>query len=846
MRPTRLVVTVILTAIALSTASCAASRFIGYASKPDAPLPAGQVQHPALQAPVKVTFDAQHVPHIVAENEHDLWFALGYIQARDRLFQMDMLRRMAAGRTSELLGKQDAPEGMPFSDTIGMDRFFRVMGLAQDAERTIKRISKESQDIVDPYIAGINAFIKSADPVPIEYRLIDQAPMPWTAADAMVVARLTSFQLSVNMAHELLRYLLQVELGPDAQKEIFPSDPPIGPNIIEREDVDFRSMPRQSTPATAARLDAVMAESGTDLAAWAPTARAFLGLLAQVQTQVRPYVSPAASNSWAVAGSHTESGKPILANDPHLLHGAPATFYIVHLKAPGIDAIGATLPGTPFLTLGRNQKVGWASTNTFADVQDIYLEKLDPNDPGKYMTPQGPVAFEIEKHVLRERTGRDEYKEHRFDLRYTRHGAVLNDAMIDGLPGQPIALKTASIWPTDESLSMKKYLTATSIDDIFNALQSWGLPIQNWVAVDDAGHIGYFPMGVVPIRRTFDGTVPVPGWTDEFEWDGFIPYDQLPKMIDPPSGMIVTANNQVMPAQDYPYPYSIDTMQGYRAGRIRELLKAGGKWTADGIRMMQMDAHVPQADRLLPSLLKALDGADLDDFEKSALARLKGWDRVAAIDSVGASVYHATYREAWRLGLTDDLPKLFLSLVKVFAYTYGFFDRLWAESPDAKVWDIKGTPQVEKRDDILRMAFKAGVAELKKKLGSNMDKWCWGKLHTITFHHLFGKAAMGKFDVGPVAIPGGWDTVWAAGFGLWDDNYMFNVSEGPAFRHVMDFANMKDSNMILDLGQSGWPMTPAYDNAFEHWRTGRLWKLSMDPAEFAQGAEGVVELVPAR
>lgn len=847
MRPTRLIVTVFVAAMALATVSCAASRFIGYTSKPDAPAPAGQFTHAALKQPVKVTYDAQHVPHIFAGNDHDLWFTLGYIQGRERLFQMDMLRRMAAGRVSELLGAQAAPEGMPFDDTLGMDRFFRVMGLAQDAERTVRRAPPESLAILEPYVAGVNAYIQSANPLPIEYRLIDETPMQWTVADALVVARLTSFQLSVNMAHELLRYLLSVELSPEAQREIFPSTPPVGPNIIEREDVDFRSMPRMEKPAQAALPAQVIDQAGLNLADWAPAARAFLATLADVQNSARPYLSPAASNSWAVSGSRTVSGKPILANDPHLLHTAPATFFLVHLNAPGIDAIGATLPGTPFLTLGRNQKVGWAATNTFADVQDLYLERLDPSDPTKYVTPQGPVAFEIEHHVLRERTARGKYVEHKFDLRYTRHGAVLNDSMIAGLPADspPIAIKTSSVWPADESTSMRRFLDATSVNDVFKALETWGLPIQNWIAVDDAGHIGYFPMGLVPLRRTFDGTMPVPGWTDDFEWDGHIPFDQLPKMYDPPTGMIVTANNQVVPAQDYPYPYSIDTMQGYRAGRIRQMLNSKPKWTADEIRQMQTDAYAPQADRLLPALLAAVDGMKLTEREATALAALKSWDKVAGVDSVGATVFFATYREAWRLALDDDMPELFSKLVKVFAYTYGFFDRLWAEAPTAKVWDLKGTPQIEDRDEILRRAFKAGVGELTKKLGLNVGKWTWGKLHTITFRHPFGKSAQNAFDVGPFPIPGSWDTVWAAGYGFWDDGYMFEVSEGPAFRHVMDFASLKDSNMVLDLGQSGWPMTPQYKNSVDLWRTGNLWQLSMDPAVFGKGAEGTIDLIPA-
>lgn len=847
MRHSRSWTLAMLVALALSGLSCSASRFIGYSIKPDAPLPQGRATLNGLREPVRVTYDRHEVPHIVAQSEHDLWFAIGWVQARDRLFQMDMLRRMASGRVSELFGAQAAPDGMPFSDTLGMDRFFRVMGLAQQAAKSVAGLNETSLDLGRAYIAGVNAWIAGAERLPIEYRLLDETPAPWTLEDVMTVARLTDFQLSVNMAHELLRYLLLAELGPEAQQEIFPSTPPAGPYIIERSDRDFRDMPRVQGAQASSTLTDILARDAVDPAAWAPAATAFLDLLGRVQEQTRPFVNPAASNSWVVSGSRTANGKPILANDPHLLHNAPAVFYLMHIQAPGIDAIGAALPGTPILSLGRNRNMGWAPTNTFADVQDIYLERLDPADPTRYLTPDGSRPFVIEPHVIREKTGKGRYVEHRFDLRYTRNGPVLNDAMIDGMPADapPLALKTNAVWPSDEVAAMVKAAKAGSVQGFFDALSTWGSPIQNWIAADDAGHIGYFPMGHVPLRVGFDGTLPVPGWTGEFDWRGHIPFDQLPRMIDPPSGMIVTANNQVVPPEDYPYPYSIDTMQGYRADRIRDVLQSQSKWTADGIRELQTDAYAKQADRLLPALLAALDGAALTPLEQEALAALRTWDRVAGIDSVGASVFFATYREAWKLTLDDDLPPLFHRLVAVFSYTYGFFDRLWAEAPQARVFDRKDTPQVEDRDTILRMAFSAAVRNLSKSLGGKVAKWTWGRLHTITFHHPFGTSVGGAFDEGPHPIPGAWDTVWAAGFALWAPEYAFPTIEGPALRHVLDFSAPEDSRFVLDLGQSGWPKTPGYTNAVQDWLHGRLWSLSMDPAVYGEGARGTLELAPA-
>jgi len=844
MRRSRALAMTLVVLSALAGLSCTASRFIGYTISPDAPDPRGSVVLPGLAQPVTVTYDRHHVPHIVAQTEADLWFAVGWVQARDRLFQMDMLRRMASGRVSELFGAQTAPDGMPFADTLGMDRFFRVMGLGQQAAASAARLGPESRALGDAYIAGINAWIRDADPLPIEYRLLGEIPAPWVPVDALTVARLTDFQLSANLAFELLRFLLRAELGPEMQAEIYPSTPPDGPYIVERADRDFRAMPRVAgAGANADPLD----RADVDPSAWAPAAAAFLDLLARVQQDARPYVSPAASNSWVVAGSRTADGKPILANDPHLLHGAPSVFYLMHLKAPGIDAIGASLPGTPVLSLGRNRHIGWAPTNTFADVQDVYLERLDPADPTRYVTPSGTEPFRIEHHVIREKTGDGKYREHAFDLRYTRNGPVLNDALIAGFPADapPLTLKTNAVWPSDELAAMVRAAKADSVQGFFQALSTWGSPIQNWIAADDAGHIGYFPMGYVPLRVGFDGTVPVPGWTDEFAWRGHIPFDRLPTLFDPPSGMIVTANNQVVPPAEYPYPYSIDTMQGYRAARIREVLASRTDWTADDMRELQTDAYAKQADRLLPSLLAALADAPLDAREREALAALGSWDRVAGTDSIGASVFYATYREAWRLTLQDDMPDLFHRLVKVFSYTYGFFDRLWAEVPNARVFDRKDTPQVEDRDAILRQAFSAAVGNLSKALGGKVAKWTWGRLHTVTFHHPFGESANGGFDDGPHPIPGAWDTVWAAGFALWSKDYDFPVIEGPAMRHVLDFGAPERSRFVPDLGQSGWPKTEGYGNAVQDWLHGRLWSLSQDPTVYQPDALGTLTLVPA-
>ncbi|MBI5529364.1 MAG: penicillin acylase family protein, partial [Deltaproteobacteria bacterium] len=369
----------------------------------------------------------------------------------------------------------------------------------------------------------------------------------------------------------------------------------------------------------------------------------------------------------------------------------------------------------------------------------------------------------------------------------------------------------------------------------------------NWVFADDAGHIGYIAAGLVPKRKGWDGTFPVPGWAGEFEWDGFIPHGDLPQVLDPPSAMIVTANNQVTPPGTYPYPFTYDAMPGYRAGKIVEILKGKEKWTAEGIQKAQTDVYVRQADRLLPALLGALEGPLPDEGAAKAREALRKWDRFAAVESIGAALFFSVYREAWEMTLKDDLSSELHKLICAYPYVFGFFDRLWAGFPGSALFDDKGTTAVESRDDILRAAFTSAVRKLAQKLGPDVSGWQWGRLHTIEFEHVFGGEASLRdtFNVGPTPIPGAHGTVWKAGWTRWEHDLSFSVKYGPAFRQVFDFGAPGEGGMVVDLGQSGWAGTAYYSNAVDDWKDGRLWPLSMDEPRYSDGALGTLVLNPA-
>jgi penicillin amidase len=831
--------------IAAVAAACSASKLISYKTRPDAPSQSGELRLRGPEKQVKVVFDEHLVPHVIAGGENDLAFAMGYLHARERLFQMDLLRRVACGRLAEMFGDKPRSSILAMASTLAVDRWFRVMGICRSGLKSYGAMSAQSKKLGEAYAAGINEYIRTGT-LPIEYRLLGQRPERWDPADTMAVARINGWYLSANSIHEIVRYLMRAELGEERQKQTFPGLDHWGPPIIDRDDLDYRKV----YPKEAPKPEQAPASPGSSLDPdWGTTARALLAMSHDAAKGLKQYLPPDASNNWAVAGSRTESGKPVFANDPHLQHTAPGVFYLMHLRTPSLDVVGATMPGTPAVILGHNRHVAWGLTTTFADTQDIYLEKVDPRDPAKYLFKDASEPFRVEKEILRERLPDGTFREHAFNLRFTRHGPVLNDAIgvMLSKDAPPMALRSTIEEPSDDLDVLMKVARSANLKEFRAALSGWNTPIQNWVAADDSGHIMYFPAGRVPVRKGWDGSMPVAGWTGGFEWEGYIPFDELPQMTDPKSGMIVTANNTVVPADDYPRPYSLDAIPAYRAARIRELLLSRPKWTAEGIREIQLDIYVKQAERLLPPLVETMRKAEMSETEEAAFKLLESWDRRAAADNIGATLYFATYHEAWELTLMDDLSQTLYEFLSAFGYLSGFFDRLWAENPDAAIWDLKGTDNIrEKRNDILEMAYKRAVANLKKQYGGDVYKWKWGRVHQIEFTHPFGevKEVRSTFNHGPLPHPGARDTVWLAE-GSWNDaDYSYKAWHGPAFRHVVDMASVDSAGMITDLGQSGWPSTPAYSNAFNDWNSGRLWNVSLDEVKFSTGAKGVLYLLP--
>ncbi len=590
----------ILVLLILSLASC------GYAYLRFSTLPrkGGELALEGLREPVAVEREPSGVPHIRAKNEHDLFFALGFVHAQDRLWQMEFQRRVGAGRLSEVLG-----EG-----TVEQDRFLRTWGFYEAAEEAYRSLTPQGKRVVDAYTAGVNAYLEGEPGLPPEFRLLRYEPERWRPADVLVWAKMMSFDLSTNYESELTRQRLRARgLSPERIAELLPPYPEDAPTILDAED-------RRATPT----------------AAEGERAGKLLALRRSLPVSVE------ASNNWVIGGKLTRSGEPLLADDPHLGFQVPSLWYLAHLKSPTLEAIGATLPGLPGVVIGRNRHIAWGVTNVGADVQDLYV--LDETRNGgayRYRGEDRPYQ------VRRETIEVDGAKDVRLSVRETVYGPVVSDVVDAPDGGRPLALRWTSLEPQDRTLEAFLGINRAGNWEEFNeALRPYVAPSQNFVYADAEGNIGYVAPGRFPIRSDgHSGLYPVPG-DGSRDWRGWVPYAEWPRVLNPEEGFIVTANNKVTP-KGYPYNLSLEWAEPYRAQRIREMIEAGGtNLTAEDMVRIQLDRR----SLLFGDFRPYLERLDLDyGRAREWRERLLAWDGVARPGSREATLFAAWYSELTRL-----------------------------------------------------------------------------------------------------------------------------------------------------------------------------------------------------
>lgn len=754
---------------------------------------------PALHERVVVRRDPHGIPSIVAEDPHDLFFALGYVHAQDRLWQMELARRVAQGRLAEIFGPR----------LVEADRFLRTIGLWRSAARADSALEGDVRALVQSYADGVNAWVQMGEPLPPEFLLLRIRPERWTVRHALVIGKLmtwdlTEWELSLDLARAMDR------LGPERASELLPRVPAWSPRTVPDSILtDTLAEPMEMEPAAEPEL----AE------AWPA------GMWPQVPAVLRPvldgYGIARASNAWVVGPSRSRSGKPILANDMHLPPRTPSTWYLAGLHGAGFDVVGLTLPGVPGVVAGHSRDVAWGFTAAYVDNIDFFVEELDPTDSTRYRTPDGwaRLAFRAETIAVR---GAEEPVV--FTVAETRHGPILPPAQT-GLPDRAVAMQWAGAEPTGEAGAVLRLNRARDADGVVSALRTFGNPGVNVVFADAEGTIGYWLAGYVPVRRNGDGVLPAPGASGEFDWMGSVPFDSLPHVINPPSGTIVSANN--IPRNGGPF-ISAHFMPGFRATRIVALLEATPRHDAASAHGMQLDVLSLFAERHFRRAVRA--ARDVGDEEAAVL--LVGWDRRARAESRAAALFY-TWVERMRWAIAAD----------EYGDSLGYFpwevlDRI-LESGESLFLDDARTPERETLEALSARALREAVALVGDRT--------WGEIHAVTSDHALGSVgwldAWLGFNVGPTPTPGGPFTVNVAHHSALRPP--FRVTWSVSQRHVVDLGDPDEAGgFILPTGESGHPLSRHYADQRETWLRGGLWRIPVERRRTEETARFEMVLTP--
>ena len=773
----------------------------------------GAAALPGLSAQVRVDRDAWSAPHITASSVDDMVMAQGYVTAQDRLWQMDVLRRVAEGEISEVIG--NGPNGLALSS----DRLFRTYGIRQAAERDAAALDPESRTVMEAYADGVNAFITShQNRLPWEFGALGYKPRPWTPADSLAIVGYMYRTLSNTWPLEIDRAWVTQKVGPERAAQLFSQDSP-DDRVIVGAAPSSTPAPARSPATISATLRSGSAASPGDSAASRAEDEAFSVITASDEDEdVR---AGTGSNNWVVNGAHTASGKPLLANDPHLELTVPDIWYVVHLTAPGWNVEGAALPGEPLVVIGHNDRIAWGFTNNGADVQDLYIETFDAANLPRYRANGQWVKADVRTERIKIRGQADQV----FDVYTTRHGPIVE---LDG--DTSYALQWTALQPGGLSHSYLLMGRAQNWQEFKDALRDVVGPAQNAVYADVDGNIGFIVAAKIPIRKKGDGSVPVPGDTDDYEWTGYIPFDELPQAFNPPGGIIATANARVV-GPGYPHYLTDRWAPPWRTERIYDLLSAKQNLTPADMNAIQNDVLSIPNQRLAAALVEASRASlPQDTHTRDLLARLANWDGRAAADSVEESFVMRV-----RVALLRNVLSPFLG-AETGRYTWRsavFVDWLLREHP------VNWLPSGYRNyDELLIHSADDAVAQLAAAThNSDSSAWPYGRLNSLIMFHPLGRNGILRrlFSIGPLPQSGDVFTVKA-----------MTRTHGPSMRFVADLSNWDNSLLEISTGESGQFLSSHYKDQFPEWFAGRpIASPFSDAAEQSSRAHTLL-LEPAR
>lgn len=763
---------------------------------------------------VEVWRDHWGIPHIYAQNEHDLFYAQGFVHAQDRFWQMEVNRRIGLGKTAAIFGRK----------TLEIDRFIHRVGIARAAVNDLAALDTESALVLEAYSAGVNAFIRQ-NKLPVEFSLLGLQPEPWQPLDTMAYVKLFAWSLSSNFDLELTRARLVKRLGGRLASKLEPIYPK-GKPLVSPPGADYEGA-----------ADSI--------------------LQCYADNFLMPMLSKGGgSNNWVISGSRTESGKPLLANDPHLPLQIPGLWYEMHLDSPTLKATGATLPGAPTVAIGHNENIAWGATAAMTDLQDLFIEKFLKDEPNHYFRS----GLWREAEVIKFNIAVKGEPDHQEEILVTCHGPVIANLPIATFNDEQHIYKLSIKWtgyePSNLLGSFLSLNRAKDWSEFRASFQNWTAPGFNMVYADTQGNIGYQLIACPPIRKTGGGTLPLPGWDSENDWQGNVPYNEMPSIYNPPEGLIITANNKIV-GDDYPYHISSDFVNGYRAERIRELLKDNYKVTVEDCRQVQCDFTTIAGRQFKELLVENIIVENLSLLAKEAIKEFENWQGEATTESVAQTLYQLTLQHLLEKTLSsllqEDLHRYLGraegALAKLNSFTSRFIPTLFKMIKENDETLLVELPSTHTWPEMLHKSFEHSVLQLSKRFGTNPKLWQWKKLHFINFEHPFGSANRAMkllFNRGPYPLGGDVETPAQMAFpALGTAQGGFEVTGwAVSYRQIVDLGDLENSWMCPATGQSGSPFSKHYDDLIALWLNNELHPMLFEKERVIKFSEGKLLLLP--
>lgn len=729
------------------------------------PVIEGEMAAEMLDADVTVVRDEAGVPHIKAKSDADLYRAQGFVQAQDRLFQMDLSRRQASGRLAEVVG----------AAAIDTDKLFRTFSLRNAAEASYDGYGEDAKQVLEWYAEGVNAFMEQAKAdgkLPYEFKLLGYEPEPWTSIDSLTIGKYMAYDLGGNWDSLAVRHWALNNLTEDQAKELFITYPENAPSII------------------AANIENPV----------------------EVVGKFDPNMVPPefnGSNNWVVSGEKTKSGKPLLADDPHLGLNTPSIWYQMHLESPEQNVSGVIFAGIPGIILGHNENIAWGVTNVGPDVQDLYIEIPNPDDPYQFKYDGKWEQAEVRDETIKVK-GEEDVP---FEVVVTRHGPIISEILYKTEdPGAQFAMQWTALEPTKELEAIMKMNKASDWDTFEKALEDFHAPAQNFVFAAQDGTIAYKANGRIPLRKQGEGQLPVPGDSSEYGWIGYVPYDELPTLVNPEEGFIATANNEVI---DDSYPYHITKLwaQPYRYIRIAEVLSEGDQFTVDDMMALQMDQKNVYAKEFLPALLTSIEAEDKDGKYAELIQILKDWDQFDGADQNAPLLFHKLMKQLPITMFSDAMPE---DVYKLMPGKGQITDQLLRASyegqPGSWVSEYGGV------DKWVYDSFAEAVQSIKEDFGDNPKKWKWGDFHQLSFPHPLASASpIFEYFLNPKKQPIGGSNITVQAAAFKEDG---TVNHGASWRFVADLSDLSRTYHVVGPGQSGHIKSEWFHDQADDWAKG--------------------------